>query len=51
MCIFPKIALIAKKCQLKVISTTFLFREVEQLTVYQLLPNLTIREYFLVVNQ
>ena len=46
MCIFPKLALIAKKSPLKVNSTTFLFREVEQLAVYQLLPNLTISEDF-----
>ena len=36
MRIFPKITLIAKKRQVKVTSTTFLFREVEQLAVYQL---------------
>ena len=42
MRMFPKIALIAKKRPLKVISKTFLFREVEQLAVYQLLPNLTL---------
>ena len=36
MCIFPKIVLTAKKHPLKLTSTTFLFREVEQLAVYQL---------------
>ena len=36
MRIFPKIALIAKKRLEKVTSTTFLFRELEQLAVYQL---------------
>ena len=43
---FPKIALIAKKRPLKVTSIIFLFTEVEQLAVYQLLPNLTIWEDF-----
>ena len=37
-----KNVLIAKKRPLKMTSTTFLFREAEQLGVYQLLPNLTI---------
>ena len=32
----PKIALNTKKRPVKVTSTTFLFREVEQLAVYQL---------------
>ena len=36
MRIFPKIALIAKKRLVKVTSTTFLFRELEQSAVYQL---------------
>ena len=46
-----------KKSAMEVTCTTFLFREVEQLVVYQLLPNLTIWEdfvwddCFLVVNQ
>ena len=40
MCMSPKIVLIAKKHPLKVTSNAFLFREVEQLEVYQLLPNL-----------
>ena len=44
--ILPKIILIATKRPLKVTSTTFLFREVEQLVVYQLLSNLTIWEDF-----
>ena len=35
MHIFQKIALITKKCPLKVTSNNFLFREVEQLAVYQ----------------
>ena len=40
---FPKKnVLIAKKRPLRMTSTTFLFREAEQLGVYQLLPNLTI---------
>ena len=43
--VFPKTALISKKCLLKVTSTTFLFKEVEQLAVYQLLPNLAIWEH------
>ena len=54
MRIFPKIALIPKKHPLIMTSVTFLFKEVEQLTVYQLLPNLTIWEDFgrlLAVNQ
>ena len=42
MRIFPQIASFAKKRPLKVISTAFLFREVEQLAVYQLLPDLAI---------
>lgn len=42
MHIFPKIALIAKKRSLKVPSTTILFREVDQLAVYQLLLYFTI---------
>ena len=37
-----KNVLIAKKRPLKMTSTTLLFREAEQLGVYQLLPNLTI---------
>ena len=36
MRIFPKLALTAKKRSVKVSDTTFLFREVEQLAVYQL---------------
>ena len=39
MRIFPKNTLITKKRPLKVISTTFLLREVQQLAVYQLLSN------------
>ena len=46
MRIFPKIVLIAKRHSLKVTSPTFLFREVEQLAFYQLLPKLTIWGYF-----
>ena len=42
MHIFIKIYLITKKHPVKVTSTIFLFREVEQLAVYQLLPNLAI---------
>ena len=46
MHIFIKINLITKKHPVKVTSTIFLFREVEQLAVYQLLPNLAIWEDF-----
>ena len=46
MRIFPQIASFTKKRPLKVISTAFLFREVEQLAVYQLLPDLAIGEDF-----
>ena len=44
--ISPQIVWIAKKRQLKKTSTTLLCREVEQLAVYQLLPNLAIGEDF-----
>ena len=44
MCMFPQIALFEKKHPLKVTSTTFLFGEVEQLAVYQWLPDLAIAE-------
>ena len=46
MHIFPKFASISKRRTLKMTSTTDLFRKVKQLAVYQLLPNLTIREDF-----
>ena len=36
MSIFPKIVFIAKKRSVRVTSTTFLFKEVQQLVVYQL---------------
>ena len=42
MCIFPQISSFSKKHQLKVTSVMFLFREIEQLAVYQLLPGLAI---------
>ena len=46
MHIFPKITSIAKKNPVKVTSITLLFREVEQLAVYQLIPNLATLEDF-----
>ena len=55
MRIFPKVALIAKKRPLKVTNTVFLLREVEQIGVYQLLPQSlyenTLDVCFLVVSQ
>ena len=44
--IFLKIASIVKRCLVKVTITAFLFREVEQLAVYQLLTNLAVWEDF-----
>ena len=46
MRIFLGIASIAEKRPVKVISITFLFREIDQKVVYQLLPNLAILEQF-----
>ena len=46
MRIFLGIASIAEKRPVKVTSITFLFREIDQKAVYQLLPNLAILEHF-----
>ena len=46
MHIFLGIASIAEKRPVKVTSITFLFREIDQKAVYQLLPNLAILEHF-----